>query len=286
MTAVELALDARAALAEGPAWDPARRVLWWVNIPHGEVHRLDPATGQDSWFTVGEEVGAVALRQRGGLVLAAASGFAVCDADGSGFRRLARVHTDPPGGRMNDGACDPWGRFWAGTMLAGVPGAAALHRLDPDGTCHTMLTGVTVSNGIDWSPDGWMMYYVDTPTGGVDAFDIDPDSGRLGARRRLVDIARGKPDGLTVDGEGHLWVALWGGWAVQRFTPDGRLDRTVEIPAEQVTSCAFGGDNLDTLFVTTARQGAADGDARQPHAGGIFALRPGAHGQPPRQWHG
>ena len=281
---VELALHAAADLAEGPVWDPDAGRLCWVDITRGEVHRFDPATGQDSSFRLGEEVGAVASRgRRAGA------------RPGRRFRHLrrgrlrptrpARIDTEPAGGRMNDGKCDPAGRFWAGTLHGGVTGAAALHRLDPDGLVHTVLTGLTVSNGLGWSPDGRTMYHVDTPTGGVDAYDYDLDTGRLARRRRLVTVQRGKPDGLTVDADGGLWVALWGGWAVQRFTPDGRLDRTVDVPVERVTSCGFGGDDLGTLYITTAGRGVPD-PAREPHAGGIFAVDPAVPGLPPTAWAG
>ncbi|WP_433432908.1 SMP-30/gluconolactonase/LRE family protein [Nonomuraea sp. CA-141351] len=281
MTA-DLVLDAQATVAESPTWDPGRQALWWVDIPAGRVHRFSPATGEDASFTAGEPVGAVATRRDGGLLLATATGIVGCAADGSGRTVLHEVDTDPPGGRCNDGKADPWGRFWAGTLLSGVQGAGALYRLAPDGTLRTMLTGVSVSNGLGWSPDGRTFYYADSPTGGVDAFDHDPETGALSNRRRLIDIERGRPDGLTVDAEGCLWVALWDGWAVQRFSPEGRPVTTVEIPARKVTSCAFGGAYLGTLYVTTARVGLSEAELReQPHAGGIFAVAAGPHGQIP-----
>ncbi|TDD20437.1 SMP-30/gluconolactonase/LRE family protein [Nonomuraea diastatica] len=276
-----LMLDARATVAESPVWDPERQRLWWADIPAGRVHLFSPATGEDMSFEAGEAVGAVAVRRDGGLLLATATGIIGCAADGSARTVLHEVDTDPPGGRFNDGKADPWGRFWAGTLLTGIRGAGALYRLDPDGTLHTMLTGVSVSNGLGWSPDGRTFYYADSPTGGVDTFDHDPETGALTNRRRLIDIDRGRPDGLTTDAEGCLWVALWEGGAVQRFTPEGRLVKTIEIPARKVTSCSFGGLDLDTLYVTTARVGLSEAELReQPHAGGIFAIAAGTRGQP------
>ncbi|MEO3806022.1 SMP-30/gluconolactonase/LRE family protein [Nonomuraea sp. B1E8] len=281
MTAVDLVLDARATVAESPVWDTGRQGLWWVDIPAGRVHRFSPATGEDVSFEASEAVGAVASRRDGSLLLATATGIISCAADGSGRTVLHEVDTDPPGGRFNDGKADPWGRFWAGTLLPGTGGAGALYRLDPDGTLHTVVTGVSVSNGLGWSPDGRTFYYADSPTGGVDAFDHDPETGALANRRRLIDIDRGRPDGLTVDAEGYLWVALWEGWAVQRFAPEGGLVMTVEIPARKVTSCAFGGADLDTLYVTSARVGLSESElCQQPYAGGIFAVVPGVRGQP------
>ncbi|WP_433257091.1 SMP-30/gluconolactonase/LRE family protein [Streptosporangium sp. CA-135522] len=171
-----------------------------------------------------------------------------------------------PGNRMNDGACDRAGRFFAGTKAEDdAPGAGALYRLDSDRHCERVLDGVTISNGIAWSPDERLLYYVDTPTGRVDVFDYDPGDGRLGERRVFAEIPRGLPDGITVDARGHVWVALWGGGALVRLRPDGRLDLTVEIPVANVTSCAFGGPDLDVLYVTTAWDGTAGGELLRCH---------------------
>lgn len=282
---VDVVLAAGARLAEGPLWDPKVSVLRWVDIYRGQVHSFDPVSGADTFFEVGEDVGTVAVRASGGLVLATTGGLSTCADDGTDRVVLHEVGTDPPGGRFNDGKADPWGRFWAGTMLDEPHGAGAFYRLDPDGSLHRMLTGVTCSNGLGWSPDGATMYYVDTQTGGVDMFDHDPTTGALSDRRRLVDIDRGWPDGLTVDADGCLWVALWDGWGLQRFAPDGRLLSTVEVPAQRVTSCAFGGASLSTLYITTARAGLRD-FADQPAAGSLFACDPGVAGMPPGEWAG
>lgn len=278
---VDVVLNASARLGEGPVWDARTSTLRWVDIVAGQVHRFDPASGTDTYFEVGETVGTVAVRAAGGLVLATKSGLETCLDNGGQRTRLHEVD-DLPGGRFNDGKADPWGRFWAGTMLDGTDGAAALYRLDPDHSLHTVVPGVSVSNGLGWSPDGKTMYYVDTRTGGVDAFDHDPSSGAVTGRRRLIDIDRGWPDGLTVDAEGCLWVALWEGWGVQRYAPDGRLLATVEIPAQRVTSCAFGGS---ALYITTARIGVRDFTG-QPSAGAVFACDPGVGGLPAGEWAG
>ncbi|HEX6356158.1 SMP-30/gluconolactonase/LRE family protein [Actinophytocola sp.] len=279
----QVVLAAQAQLGEGPVWDARSSTLRWVDIERGEVHRFDPASGTDTFFEVGEAVGTVAVRAAGGLVLATRTGLCTCLDDGGRRTLLHEVDTDPPGGRFNDGKADPWGRFWAGTMGEdGVDGAGALYRLDPDHTLHQVVTGVSISNGLGWSPDGTTMYYADTETGGVDAFDHDPSSGTLTRRRRLIDIDRGWPDGLTVDAEGCLWVALWDGWGVRRHTPDGTLLTTVDVPAQRVTSCAFGGS---TLYITTARTGLHD-FADQPNAGSLFACQPGVAGLPAGEWAG
>jgi sugar lactone lactonase YvrE len=177
---------------------------------------------------------------------------------------------------MNDGACDPQGRFWAGTMAYDEsPGAGTLYRLELDGHCSTMLTGVTISNGIGWSPDGATMYFSDSGAGSVDAFDFDGLTGAISARRTLVHIDQPgiAPDGLTVDEQGDIWVALWGGWAVHRYAPDGSLRATIDIPAAQATSCAFGGGDRSTLFVTSARVRLEEAALeRQPDAGRVFSV--------------
>jgi sugar lactone lactonase YvrE len=283
----ELVLDAHAGLGEGPLWDARSGALLWVDIMAGLVHRFDPAAGTDVTLAVGQPVGAVVPRAAGGYALAVRDGFAVIDADGSPMRIVARVDGGRPELRMNDGACDSRGRFWAGTMhLHEAPGAGALYRLAPDGHVETMLRDVTVSNGIAWSPDDTVMYYADTATQGVDAFDYDAESGAISNRRRLATIedGAGSPDGLVVDEEGCIWVALWDGWAVRRYSPDGALQRVVNVPAARVTKPAFGGPALDELYITSAAPDAAD--AEQPHAGGIFRVRPGVRGLPANAYAG
>jgi len=282
MTA-ELFLDARAELGEGPVWDEETRRLLWVDILAGALHVTDPETGEDSVVEIGQELGAAAPRVGGGAVLAIRDGFALLDPDGA-IRTVAEVEADNPASRMNDGACDRAGRFWAGTMaFAETPGAGALYRLDADLTVTRMLDGLTVSNGVGWSPDDRTFYFADTPTGSVDAFDFDLGTGEIENRRRFasIDPGVGAPDGLTVDAEGFVWVALWGGSRVQRYAPDGRLDRELALPASQVTKPAFGGPTLSDLYVTTAWHGLDEAErARQPAAGGVFRLRPGAVGRP------
>ncbi len=189
--------------------------------------------------------GAVALREAGGLVLAVQEGFALLG-DGD-LELIAEVEADRPNMRMNDGYCDAQGRFWAGTMRLGRrEPVGGLYRLDPDHRVTTMLTGVCTSNGIDWSPDGRTMYYIDSGLQTVDAFDVEPQSGRLSNRRALVRYTAegGHGDGLVVDAEGHLWVALWGGSAVHRYSSAGELELVIEVPASQVTKPAFGGLDL------------------------------------------
>jgi sugar lactone lactonase YvrE len=287
---VELVLDARAELGEGPVWDTRAGVLVWVDILAGHVHRYDPATGADSVTEVGQPVGAVGLRESGGLVLAVRDGFALLDEDGSAPRLLAAVEREDLETRMNDGEVDPAGRFWAGTMeLDGALGRGSLYRLDPGGTVTRVLADVSISNGLGWSPDERTLYYIDSPTQRIDAYDYHRSSGAISNRRTVVEIEAGDglPDGLTVDAEGFLWVALWGGSTIRRYAPDGRLDHVVELPVSQVTSCAFGGSDLADLYVTSAWAGLEEQQRRaEPVAGGVFRLRPGVCGLPVRGFAG
>jgi sugar lactone lactonase YvrE len=273
-------LAAGAALGEGPVWDPRDQTLLWTDIARGEVHRLSPDTGTDTATAYGQPVGAVAWRRGGGLVLATRDGFRIVS--DSGAEQVVPVQADQPDQQMNDGKCDRRGRFWAGTSsVSRRPGASALYRLGPDRRVETVLTGVSMSNGLGWSPDDRLFYYVDSATQRVDAFQVDPDSGELRGRRPLVHVPRslGIPDGLTVDADGCVWLALWGAGAVHRYTPAGRLDGVLRVPASQVTSCAFGGPGLRDLYVTSASQGLHGRElADQPLAGAVFAARPAVGG--------
>jgi sugar lactone lactonase YvrE len=269
----ELVSDARARLGEGPLWDARTQELLWVDILAGVVHRFDPDTGADRVFDAGGYVGAVVARASGGYALATAEGFALATEDGRVTPLAAVGHDEAI--RMNDGACDSRGRFWAGSMrLDEAGGGGCLYRLDPDHSVTTICEGVTISNGIAWSPDDTLLYYVDTPTGTIDVFDFDAATGTALDRRVLVRTdGPGLPDGLVADAEGCLWVAFWGGAAVRRYAPDGELLDVVEVPAAHTTKAAFGGAALERLYITTAA-----GD--EPHAGGLFVADPGVHGLP------
>ncbi|MBA3349856.1 MAG: SMP-30/gluconolactonase/LRE family protein, partial [Actinobacteria bacterium] len=223
---VEVAVDAHAQLGEGPVWDEASRQLVWVDIMASLVHRFTPSTGTDETTDVGQPVGAVALRTAPGLVLALRDGFGVLDTDRGDLQMIARTEKEVTGNRMNDGKCDRAGRFWAGTMAFDqAPGAGALYRLDGDRSVERMISGVSISNGLCWSADDRHLYYIDSPTQGVDVFDFDASSGEVANRRRFIDIPEeaGLPDGMTIDEEGFLWVALYGTGAVRRYSPEGEL---------------------------------------------------------------
>jgi sugar lactone lactonase YvrE len=274
----EMVTDPCAEHGEGVIWDVSAARIRWVDMLAGDVLSLDDATGQVSRLHVGTVASAIRPRVDGGLVIAVERGFALLSADSHDIEILPEIWTDPTV-RMNDGACDSGGRFYCGSMAYdAAPHRGALYRLDPTRTVTRVLDAVTISNGLAWSPDGTVAYYVDSATQRVDAFTYDVEAAALTERRPIVTIdeADGTPDGLTVDGEGYLWVAMWAGSAVRRYDPGGRLDRVVEIPARHVTACAFGGPGLADLYITTSRLGlAADVD---PLAGALFRFRPGVQG--------
>jgi sugar lactone lactonase YvrE len=204
-------------------------------------------------------------------------------ADGGARTTIAAVETDRGDNRFNDAKCDPTGRLWAGTMsMRREPASAALYRLEPGGAPVPALNGLVIANGLDWSADGQQMYFIDSPTHRIDVLDVDLATGALANRRPFVEIdaADGLPDGLTVDAEDGIWVALFGGGAVRRYLPDGRLEAVVELPVTNCTCPVFGGEDLDELFITTARHRLTDEQLReQPLAGAVFRARPGVRGR-------
>lgn len=270
---------------EGPFWtaDPAR--LGWVDIPAGRLWTAEydgSALVAAESHDVGQPLGAAVPSLGGGWLLARGAGFAHLTPEGR-LTEIATV-TDADRVRMNDAKCDPGGRLWAGTMAYdAAPGAGALYRLGVDGEVTTILPEVGISNGLDWSPDHRTMYYIDTPTGRVDIFDYDADTGEVSGRRPLVEVDAGDPDGLTVDDEGFLWVAMWGGGRVCRYDPAGRLVATVDVPVTNVSSCCFGGPDRSTLFITTSRLGV---DEPEADAGRIFRVDAGVTGPPAAAYQG
>ncbi|GAA5187939.1 SMP-30/gluconolactonase/LRE family protein [Rugosimonospora acidiphila] len=263
---------------EGPVWTREWGGLRFVDMLAGDILSLDAAGEPIDRMHVGSVAAAFRPRTGGGMVVAAERGFALIDPDGA-VRSLDELWSDP-GVRMNEGGCDPDGRFYCGSMgYDKSPGAGSFYRLDPGGTVGVVWSDVTISNGLAWTPDGTSAYYVDTPTQRVDILDYDPESGLTG-RRPFVEVPAGLggPDGLTVDSEGYVWVAVYGGSAVHRYRPDGMLDGALELPVSQVTACTFGGPGLSELYITTSRDGLA-ADA-EPEAGAVFRARPGVAGLP------
>ncbi|MYW65496.1 SMP-30/gluconolactonase/LRE family protein [Streptomyces sp. SID8379] len=264
-----------AELGEGPTWDPAARRLIWVDILGSRVHTYEPGGGRRTVLATEQHVGAAKPRKDGGLVVNLRDGIGGYGPDGA----FAWLHRDPvPGRRGNDAAVAPDGALWAGSMAYDeTPGGGNLIRLAPDGAAAEVLDDVTISNGTGWSPDGTLMYYVDTATNRIDVFDV---AGQQVTNRRelaTVEKGAGHPDGLTVDADGCVWVALWDGAGLRRYTPSGTLDRVVPLPVRRPTACAFGGPGLRDLYVTSARVGL---DRPAPLAGSLLVLPEAGQGLP------
>lgn len=279
-TTAGVVVEADSVLGEGPVWDAADGTLLWIDILADRVHRSDLGSGETITIKADRTVGAIAPRADGGLIAAVPGGFGSLRADGA-VDMLATLEADRPANRMNDGKVAPDGSFWAGTMdRSAEPGAGSLYRLAPDLSVSVVLSGLTVSNGIGWSPDGALCYFVDTADQGIDVLR-EEDSG-VWSRTPFVRIDRalGVPDGLTVDAAGNVWVAMCFGGRVLCYGPDACLVATVTVPAQLSTSVAFGGADLDVLLITTGRTGLTDEQLREePHAGSVFAARPGVTGQ-------
>lgn len=290
MSAVEQVTDPVAEHGEGPVWHPGWPGLRWLDMLSGAVLELNAASGDVRRFNPGSVVSAMRPHVDGGTVLAVERGFALANSDFSTVHKLDELWSTP-GVSMNDGACDPDGRFYAGSMACSsmactdADGTRSLYRLNADGSVSEVLSGVAASNGLAWSPDGRTAYYVDTLKRRVDAFDYDASHGLTNRRVAIyVPEDAGAPDGLTVDADGGIWVALWGGSAVRHYSPDGALVDVVELPVPQVTACTFGGPNLDELYITTSKMN-SDPDA-MPQAGALFRAKPGVTGQPVASYRG
>ena len=277
--------DTKCTLGEGPVWDERARQLYWVDIKAPAIWRHDPATGATRNWPMPHRIGAIALRQNGGLVAALKPGFAFVDLDTNRIEIIARPEPDMPDNRLNDGACDAKGRFWAGSMddMEKAP-SGHLYRLNPDRTVVRFDAGFVVTNGVRWSNDGKRLYFVDSAARTIWAYAFDMATGTPGSRELFAKLPddEGYPDGLCVDAEDHVWSAHWAGARITRYRPDGAKDRVIEIPAPNVTSCCFGGEDFATLYVTTARVGVDDKAlARAPQTGGVFAvIGLGVKGQP------
>lgn len=278
---VEVVVDAKATLGEGPVWDWRSQRLYWVDIEGHRLHVLDPSRGEDRVIDVGQPIGAVAVRRSGGLVVAVKEGLAFFDAETAELRVIARPEAHLPKNRFNDAKCDPAGRFWAGTM-GPDRGQSALYCLEPDLSLNRKVDGATISNGIAWSLDGSTMYYIDTPTQMVVAYDYRKETGAITNRRVIIEVPAeaGAPDGMTIDEEGKLWIALWDGGRVVRWDPaTGKELAEVKVPVTRPTSCTFGGPNLDVLYITSARSGLREEElSAQPLAGALFCCRPSVRG--------
>ena len=273
----ELVLDLHCDIGESPIWDADTSTLTFIDQTPGRVFRFDPGSGALSSFEVGHEIGAAIPRVDGGFVLTSDNGLLAVRKDGSPASLLVAIDAENSDTRLNDAKCDHVGRLWTGTFSRSFArNASALYRIDKDLCLTTAVREVSISNGIAWSPDGSRMYYADTATRGVDAFDYNMETGNLSNRRRFADIDRadGIPDGMTIDSEGHLWVALYLGGAIRRYAADGTWVGTIRLPVVGVTSCAFGGPHLQDLYITTAAHIAGRRERpRSPVDGALFRVR-------------
>lgn len=277
---VEPVSKTRAILGEGPIWDKGK--LYWVDIMGKRVYTYDPEADSERYVELDQMVGTVVPRAQGGLAVAVERGFATLDEDGT-LQMIAEVEADDPRTRFNDGKCDPAGRFWAGTMaMTEKAPLGSLYALEADGTVRKMYSPVTTSNGICWSLDAKTMYYIDSPTREVAAFDYDVATGEIANKRTVIRFAPedGSPDGMTIDADGNLWVALWDGWCVVCIDPNtGERVRKIDVPVQRVTACAFGGPDLRDLYITTARVGVPEERlAEQPLAGAVLVTDAGVRG--------
>ncbi|MBI3740100.1 MAG: SMP-30/gluconolactonase/LRE family protein [Chloroflexi bacterium] len=275
----ELFYNAKATLGEGPAWDAKTQTLYWVDILEKRIY-----AGSKLFLQLDDYVGCLAPRKDGGLVIAQRFGFWTFEPDTNKLTTLASPKGEPSNNRFNDGKCDPAGRFVAGTMDHNEQEASgALYSLSTEGRVKKLLKEVRISNGIAWSPDHKTMYFIDTPTREVKAFDYDIETGQIANPRVLIHLANtfGWPDGMTTDMKGNLWIALWGGARVSQWNAKGVLLEQFGVPALNVTSCVFGGPDMNELFITTARVGMdAAALKKYPQAGGVFRMQTDVTGMP------
>jgi sugar lactone lactonase YvrE len=277
MNNVQVLIEAKAKLAEGPMWHPIEKKLYWVDIDNCELHRYDPQKGRDSSLNMGQRVSAIVPVKNGDVLAALEDCIAKVNMTSGSIEPVADIEKNITDNRCNDGKCDPAGRFWIGTMnLDAQEGAGSLYRVNADYQVTQILSHQTISNGLVWSVDQKALYYIDSPTYTVQKFDYDNESGEISNPRLVISIPEsiGVPDGMTIDKEGMLWIAHWGGACVGRWNPaNGKRISEIKVPAPNVTCCTFGGNTMDTLFITTARNGLNKADiAHYPLSGSLFAI--------------
>lgn len=280
---VQNVLAARARLGECPVWNADRQQLFWVDVYNHRVHQFDPATGQDRYFDTGDVVSAVALTPDEHLLIALRDRLAFLNIQTGEITPLYQMEfPHPTDTRLNDGKCDAQGRFWIGSC-SDTAGQAALYRYDPDGSLQIMETGLTISNGLGWSPDGKTFYLTDSPQHHIYAYDFEATTGAIGNRRILIDLTREglEPDGLTIDRQGNLWVAIWDGWCIICFNPVGQEILRIKLPVQRPTCVTFGGADLSELYITSASVELNQREIQQGfYAGDLFCLPTQTTGMP------
>lgn len=278
MVKIDIVLDARAELGEGPLWDEATNRLWWIDIRGANLHRFDPASGRNETWSLREPPGSLALTRDGRLAVALASGLAWFDEASGTTTPFLPIEADKPATRLNDGRVDHKGRFWVGSMARTEHAPiGTFYRATIDGKLAVIRPAITVPNCTAFSPDGGKLYFTDTPTRRILTADIDQTTGNIGPMRLFAEVPQGGPDGGTVDAEAHLWVALWGGSALARYRPDGSLERLLDLPVRKPTCPSFGGPGFGIMYVTSARVALDD---PRPGEGGLLAIDCGIKGLP------
>ena len=269
----EVVINYNCQLGEGPLWDDRQNLLWWVNIIAGELHRHDPKTGENKIYQLGQMVGTVGLRESGGLVLALENGFAALDPETEQLTPIIDPESDKPANRFNDGKPGPDGSFFAGTMAKEIiDHAGSFYRLNTDQSVDHLLGDITISNGLAWTADQTTLYYIDTPTHYVQAFDYNNKTGAITNQRIAFHIPKeiGSPDGMCIDSEDMLWIAFYSGSAIHRWNPKtGERLQTVQMPTSNITCCTFGGEQMDMLYITTAGGDLGEEDL----AGALFKVQ-------------
>ncbi|KAA9038777.1 SMP-30/gluconolactonase/LRE family protein [Ginsengibacter hankyongi] len=275
---IEVVVNHQCLLGEGPVWDAKRKLIYWIDILRGEIHEYSPESENHRTIKTNEIIGSIGLCIDGNFITATNNGFAFIDRISGEKKTIISPESCLPGNRFNDGKCDPAGRFLAGTMsTSGKLKSGSLYALETDLSVTKKLEQISISNGMAWSPTNEVFYYIDTPTYEVTSYDYDKTSGKISNKKIVIKIPKnaGLPDGMTIDNEGMLWVAHWDGWQVSRWNPQtGRELFVITLPVKKVTSCAFAGENLQDLYITTASVGLTHDEKKaQPLAGSLFAIK-------------
>ncbi|MHB1921247.1 MAG: SMP-30/gluconolactonase/LRE family protein [Chitinophagaceae bacterium] len=275
---LKVVLDHKCLLGEGPIWDVKRKVICWVDILNGEIHEYEPQQKKHIIIPVHQMIGSLAVCTNGNFITALHHGFAFIDRISRKIKIIAAPELHLPNNRFNDGKCDPAGGFWAGTMsISEEPNAGSVYVIEKDLSVTKKMESVSISNGMAWSVDHQKFYYIDTPTFEVVAFDYDKNTMQIFNKKTVIKILKedGYPDGMTIDHEGMLWIAHWDGWQITRWDPNnGEKLGCIELPVARVTSCTFGGENLEDLYITSARVGLSKDELeKQPLAGSLFIAR-------------